>query len=306
MELRGCGTALVTPFRPDTTIDTGALAALVEWQIASGIQFLVACGTTAETPALTDGEALDVIRMVVRVAAGRVPVVAGCTHNATREVVERAKAVAAVRGVNAILTANPYYNKPTQEGQYQHFRAIAEAVPLPVVIYNIPGRTACNLEPATLVRLARDCPNLCAVKESSGNLQQITELIHMLDDARALGTKVRVLAGDDNIALAAIAVGAAGLVSVASNVIPAEMQQMIAAALSNDWSAARALQRRYYPLLLANFWETSPGPVKHILARMGRVEPVWRLPMVPPSAPVAARLDALIASLQLNPASQSS
>ena len=305
MELRGCGTALVTPFRPDTTIDTGALAALVEWQIASGIQFLVACGTTAETPALTDGEALDVIRMVVRVAAGRVPVVAGCTHNATREVVERAKAVAAVRGVNAILTANPYYNKPTQEGQYQHFRAIAEAVPLPVVIYNIPGRTACNLEPATVARLARDCPNLCAVKESSGNLQQITELIHMLDDARALGTKVRVLAGDDNIALAAIAVGAAGLVSVASNVIPAEMQQMIAAALSNDWSAARALQRRYYPLLLANFWETSPGPVKHILARMGRVEPVWRLPMVPPSPPVAARLDALIASLKLNPASQS-
>jgi 4-hydroxy-tetrahydrodipicolinate synthase len=305
MELRGCGTALVTPFRPDTTIDTTALAALVEWQIASGIQFLVACGTTAETPALTDGEALDVIRMVVRVAAGRVPVVAGCTHNATREAIERAKAVAAVRGVNAILTANPYYNKPTQEGQYQHFRAIAEAAPLPVVIYNIPGRTACNLEPATLVRLARDCPNLCAVKESSGNLQQITELIHLLEDARALSDmKVRVLAGDDNIALAAVAVGAAGLVSVASNVIPAEMQQMITAALNNDWRAARALQRRYYPLLLANFWETSPGPVKHILARMGRVAPVWRLPMVPPSAPVAARLDALIASLKLNPASQ--
>jgi 4-hydroxy-tetrahydrodipicolinate synthase len=296
MELRGCGTALVTPFRPDTTIDVEALAALVEWQIASGIQFLVACGTTAETPSLSDGEALDVIRVVVRVAAGRVPVVAGCTHNATREAVERAKAVAAVRGVNAILTANPYYNKPTQEGQYQHFRAIAEAVPLPVVIYNIPGRTACNLEPATLARLARDCHNLTAVKESSGNLQQITELIHALD-----GTKVRVLAGDDNIALAAIAVGAAGLVSVASNEIPAEMQQMIAAALSNDWTAARALQRRYYPLMLANFWETSPGPVKYIMARMGRIRPVWRLPMVPPSAPVAGRLDALIDALQLVP-----
>jgi 4-hydroxy-tetrahydrodipicolinate synthase len=257
MELRGCGTALVTPFRPDTTIDIDALAALV---------------------------------------GGRVPVVVGCTHNATREAVERAKAVAAIRGVSAILTANPYYNKPTQEGQYQHFRAIAEAVPRPVVIYNIPGRTACNLEPATLVRLARDCPNLLAVKESSGNLQQITELIHALD-----GTKVRVLAGDDNIALAAIAVGAAGLVSVASNEIPAEMQQMIAAALSNEWTAARNLQRHYYPLLLANFWETSPGPVKYILARMGRLAPVWRLPMVPPSAPVAARLDALIASLQLMP-----
>jgi 4-hydroxy-tetrahydrodipicolinate synthase len=296
MELRGCGTALVTPFRPDTTIDVEALAALVEWQIASGIQFLVACGTTAETPSLSDGEALDVIRVVVRVAAGRVPVIAGCTHNATREAVERAKAVAAVRGVNAVLTANPYYNKPTQEGQYQHFRAIAESVPLPVVIYNIPGRTACNLEPVTLARLARDCPNLYAVKESSGNLQQITELIHALD-----GTKVRVLAGDDNIALAAIAVGASGLVSVASNEIPAEMQQMVGAALSNDWTAARALQRRYYPLLLANFWETSPGPVKYIMARMGRIRPVWRLPMVPPSAPVAGRLDTLIDALQLAP-----
>jgi len=297
MELRGCGTALVTPFRPDTTIDTEALAALVEWQITSGIQFLVACGTTAETPSLSDREALDVIRLVVRVAAGRVPVVAGCTHNATREAVERAKAVAAIRDVSAILTANPYYNKPTQEGQFQHFRAIAESVPLPVVIYNIPGRTACNLEPATLARLAHACPNLYAVKESSGNLQQITELIHALDR-----TKVRVLAGDDNIALAAIAVGAAGLVSVASNEIPAEMQHMVDAALSNDWTAARNLQRRYYPLLLANFWETSPGPVKYVLARMGRVAPVWRLPMVPPSAPVAARLDALMEGLQLMPA----
>jgi 4-hydroxy-tetrahydrodipicolinate synthase len=298
MELRGCGTALVTPFHQDTTIDVEALAALVEWQIASGIRFLVACGTTAETPSLSDREALDVVRIVVRVAAGRVPVVAGCTHNATREAVERAKAVAAVRGVNAILTANPYYNKPTQEGQYQHFRAVAESVPLPVVIYNIPGRTAANLEPATVARLARDCPNLCAVKESSGNLQQITELVHLLHESN-----VRVLAGDDNIALAAIAVGAVGLVSVASNEIPAEMQQMIGAALRNDWETARAMQRKYYPLMLANFWETSPGPVKHVLSRMGRISPVWRLPMVPPSAPVAARLDTLIASFSWNPAS---
>ena len=302
MEFRGCGTALVTPFHPDTTIDMEALAALVEWQIASGIQFLVACGTTAETPSLSDREALDVIRILVRVAAGRVPVVAGCTHNATREAVERAKAVAAVRGVNAILTANPYYNKPTQEGQYQHFRAIAESVPLPVVIYNIPGRTAVNLEPATVARLARDCPNLCAVKESSGNLQQITELVHLLQETLQ-DTKVRVLAGDDNIALAAIAVGAVGLVSVASNEIPSEMQQMIGAALANDWKTARTLQRTYYPLMLANFWETSPGPVKHVLAQMGRISPVWRLPMVPPSTPIAARLDTLIASLGLKSAS---
>ena len=294
MELSGCGTALVTPFRPDTTIDIDALAALVEWQIASGIQFLVACGTTAETPALSDAEALAVIRLITEVAAGRVPVVAGCTHNATAAAVERARAVCAVRGVSAVLTANPYYNKPTQEGQFQHFRAIAEAVMLPVVIYNIPGRSACNLEPATVARLAAACANIAAVKESSGNLQQITELIHALE-----GTAVRVFAGDDNIALAAIAVGARGLISVASNEIPAEMERMVHAALINKWDVARTLQRQYYPLLLANFWETSPAPVKHVLARMGRIAPVWRLPMVAPSAPVAERLNALTDGLGL-------
>jgi 4-hydroxy-tetrahydrodipicolinate synthase len=297
MDLRGCGTALVTPFRPDLTIDTDVLAELVEWQIASGIDFLVACGTTAETPTLSDREALDVIRLVASVANGRVPVVAGCTHNATREAIERARTAADIRGVSALLTANPYYNKPTQEGQFQHFQAIAQSVALPVVIYNIPGRTGVNCEPATLVRLARACPNILAVKESSGNLQQITELIHGFD-----GTAVRVFAGDDNIALAAIAVGAAGLISVASNEIPAEMHEMISAALSDDWPRARALNRKWYPLLLANFWETSPGPVKHVLARMGRIAPVWRLPMVPPSSNVAQRLDHLMAMLDLKAA----
>jgi 4-hydroxy-tetrahydrodipicolinate synthase len=297
MDLRGCGTALVTPFRPDLTIDTDALAELVEWQIASGIDFLVACGTTAETPTLTDREALDVIRLVVKVANDRVPVVAGCTHNATSEAIERARAAADIRGVSALLTANPYYNKPTQEGQFQHFQAIAQSVGLPIVIYNIPGRTGANCEPATLVRLARACPNIAAVKESSGNLQQITELVHSFD-----GTSVRVFAGDDNIALAAIAVGASGLISVASNEIPAEMHEMIGAALSDDWQRARTLNRKWYPLMLANFWETSPGPVKHVLARMGRIAPLWRLPMVPPSANVAARLDELIATLDLKAA----
>jgi 4-hydroxy-tetrahydrodipicolinate synthase len=297
MDLRGCGTALVTPFRPDLTIDTDALAELVEWQIASGIDFLVACGTTAETPTLTDREALDVIRLVVSVANGRVPVVAGCTHNATREAIERARTAADIRGVSALLTANPYYNKPTQEGQFQHFQAIAQSVGLPVVIYNIPGRTGANCEPATLVRLTRACPNIVAVKESSANLQQITELIHGFD-----GTSVSVFAGDDNIALAAIAVGASGLISVASNEIPAEMHEMISAALSDEWHRARTLHRKWYPLLLANFWETSPGPVKHVLNRMGRIAPVWRLPMVPPSANVAARLDELIATLDLKAA----
>jgi 4-hydroxy-tetrahydrodipicolinate synthase len=294
MELSGCGTALVTPFRPDTTIDIDALAALVEWQIASGIQFLVACGTTAETPTLSDAEALAVIRLVTEVAAARVPVVAGCTHNSTSVAAERARAVCAIRGVSAVLTANPYYNKPTQEGQFQHFRAITEAVTVPVLLYNIPGRSGVNLLPGTMARLAAECPNIYGVKESSGDLQQITQLIHALD-----GTPVRVFAGDDNIALAAIAVGAMGLISVAANEIPAEMQQMISAALTNKWDRARALQRKYYPLLLANFWETSPAPVKHVLARMGKLEPVWRLPMVPPSVAVAERLNALTDALGL-------
>src|SRR5579859_6315573 len=301
MEFSGCGTALVTPFRPDLTIDTDALAELVEWQIASGIDFLVACGTTAETPTLSDREALDVIRLIVSVANGRVPVVAGCTHNATREAIERARNAADIRGVSALLTANPYYNKPTQEGQFQHFQAIAQSVALPVIIYNIPGRSGANCEPATLVRLARACPNIVAVKESRGNLQQITELIHAFHDDLDVAS-VRVFAGDDNIALAAIAVGAAGLISVASNEIPAEMHEMISAALNDDWARARALHRKWYPLLLANFWETSPGPVKHVLVRMGRIPPVWRLPMVPPSANVAARLDSLIAALELKAA----
>ncbi len=294
MELRGCGTALVTPFQPDLTIDTDALAELVEWQIASGIDFLVACGSTAETATLNDREALDVIRLVASVANGRVPVVAGCTHNATREAVERAQAAAAIPGVHALLAASPYYNKPTQEGQFQHFRAIAEAVELPLVVYNVPGRTAVNLEPATIACLVSTCPNIAAIKESSGDLQQITELIHTVD-----GTATRVFAGDDYLAVAAVAIGAAGLISVASNEIPSEMHAMVGAALDNDFKTARQLQQHWYPLMLANFWETNPAPVKHVLARMGRLAPVWRLPMVPPSATVAARLDALIATFDL-------
>ncbi len=293
MDFRGCGTALVTPFREDGTIDTDTLASLVERQIASGIHFLVACGTTAETPTLTDPEWLDVIRLVAEVASDRIPVVAGCTDNSTRRAVARAQEAASVRGVSALLTANPFYNKPSQEGQFQHFRAVAESVSLPISLYNIPGRTAANLEPATVVRLAEACPNIRGVKESSGNLQQITELIHMAPEG------VSVFAGDDNIALAAIAVGAAGLVSVASNEIPAEMAQMTDAALAGDWATARALHRRYYPLLLANFWESSPGPVKHVMARMGLLAANYRLPMVPPSLATQGKLDRLMRELGL-------
>ncbi len=293
MELTGCGTALVTPFGADGSVDEASLRALVDWQIKSGIDFLVACGTTGETPTLSDEEWLVVIRIVAERAAGRVPVWAGCTHNATREAVGKAEMAAAVPGVTAILTANPYYNRPTQEGQFQHFLAIAGSISLPVVLYNIPGRTAANLEPATILRLAEAAPNIEAVKESSGSLGQITELIHLMPEG------FKVFAGDDPMALPGIAVGGAGLISVASNEVPAEMAEMVHAALANDWEAARRLNRRYFPLMQANFWETSPGPVKAVLAMMGRIGETYRLPMVPVTEATRRKLERLAEDLGL-------
>ena len=284
MTLSGCGTALVTPFRGDGSLDEETLSELVEWQIASGIHFLVACGTTAETPTLNHEEWLRVIGIVTETTAGRVPVLAGCTHNATHEAVARAGEAASVPGVSGLLTANPFYNKPGQEGQYRHFRAIAEAVPCPVILYNIPSRTGVNLEPATILRLAEDVPNIQGVKESSGNLQQIAELIHLLPQS------FTVLAGDDVMALPVIALGGAGLVSVASNEIPSEMARLVAAALDGDWATARALNRRYFRLMTANFWESSPGPVKCMMAMMGRLQENYRLPMVPVTAATREKL----------------
>jgi 4-hydroxy-tetrahydrodipicolinate synthase len=275
MTLGGCGTALVTPFRGDGSLDEQTLRNLVQWQIESGIQFLVACGTTGETPTLTDPEWLQTIAIVAEAAAGRVPVLAGCTHNSTLEAVDLAKKAASVPGVSGLLTANPYYNKPGQEGQYRHFRAVAEAVPCPVFLYNIPGRTGTNLEPATILRLAEDVPNIQGVKESSGNLQQIAELIYIVPP------HFIVLSGDDLMALPVLALGGAGLVSVASNQLPAEMTRMVAAAIEGDWPLARELNRRYFRLMTANFWESSPGPVKCVMAMMKRLEENYRLPMVP-------------------------
>jgi len=293
MILRGCGTALVTPFRSDGSLDEETLSKLVEWQIESGIHFLVACGTTAETPTLNHEEWLRVIGVVSQTAAGRVPVLAGCTHNSTLEAVARAAEAASVPGVSGLLTANPFYNKPSQEGQYRHFRAIAEAVPCPVVLYNIPGRTGVNLEPATILRLAEDVPNIQGVKESSGNLQQIAELIHMLPPS------FTVLSGDDVMALPVIALGGAGLISVASNEIPAEMARLVMAALDGDWATARALNRRYFRLLTANFWDSSPGPVKCVMAMMGRLQENYRLPIVPVSKTTREKLKMLAQELGL-------
>jgi 4-hydroxy-tetrahydrodipicolinate synthase len=293
MNLSGCGTALVTPFRSDGSLDEEMLSKLVDWQIESGIRFLVACGTTAETPTLTHEEWLRVIRIVTEAAVGRVPVLAGCTHNSTVEAVARAGEAASIPGVSGLLSANPFYNKPGQEGQYRHFRAIAEAVPCPVVLYNIPSRTGANLEPATILRLAEDVHNIQGVKESSGNLQQIAELIHRLPSSFA------VLAGDDLMALPVIALGGAGLVSVASNEIPRPMARMVAAALQDDWTTARALNRRYFPLITANFWESSPGPVKCVMALMGRLQENYRLPIVPVTSATREKLKVLAEELGL-------
>ena len=274
-------------------MDERALFDLARWQVESGIHWLLACGTTAETPTLEDAEWLQAIRIVVEASAGRVPVWAGCTHNSTRHAVAKARAAAQIPGVSAILTANPYYNKPTQEGQFEHFRAVAQAVHLPVVLYNIPGRSAANLEPATIVRLAEAAPNIVAVKESSGNLVQITDLITQAPRS------FRVYCGDDMMALGTLGAGACGLVSVISNIIPAEMAQMVHAALSGDWPRARLLNRRYFRLMQALFRETSPGPVKAVLAMMGKIQENYRLPMVPVTPATRAYLERTVGELGL-------
>jgi len=293
MDLQGCGTALITPFRADGSIDERALYDLARWQVESGIDWLVACGTTAETPTLDEHEWLQVIQIVTEAAAGRVPVWAGCTHNATRQAVAKARAAAQVRGVTAILTANPYYNKPTQEGQYEHFKAVAGAVKLPVVLYNIPSRSGTNLEPSTVLKLVEAAPNIEAIKESSGNLVQITELVTGAPRA------FKVYAGDDTMALGTVGVGGAGLVSVVSNIIPADMTAMLRAGLANDWPTARRINRKYFRLMQGIFKETSPGPVKAILAMMGRIEENYRLPLVPVQPTTRAFLERMAGELGL-------
>ena len=274
MQVRGCGTALVTPFHQDGSLDEPALRNLVSWQVDSGIDFLVPCGTTGETPTLTHDEWLRVIDLAIEAAEGRVPIVAGATSNSTRDAVSKAQELAGRPGVDAILTASPYYNKPTQEGQYQHFKAIAEAVSKPVILYNVPGRTAANIEPSTVARLA-ELQNIVGIKEASGNLTQIAEI------CGAARPGFGVLSGDDALTLPVIALGGVGLISVASNEIPREMAEMTRAALNNDWPMAREVLRKYLPLMQANFIESSPMPVKAVLAMMGRIEEAYRLPMVP-------------------------
>jgi 4-hydroxy-tetrahydrodipicolinate synthase len=294
METTGCGTAIVTPFRADGSIDEPALWALVNWQVDAGIDFIVACGSTGEAATLDEQEWLRAVRIVIEASAGRVPVWAGCTHNSTKVLLRLASMLRQVPGVGAILSANPYYNKPTQEGQFQHFLALAKMVePIPVCLYNVPGRTGVNLDPLTVVRLAAAAPNIEAIKEASGKLPQIAELVH------SLPSSFKIFSGDDNLALAAIGVGAQGLISVASNEIPAEMARMVGAALRDEWADARELERRYGRLFEANFWESNPGPVKTILNLMGRASDTVRLPLVPPMPATRAKLERLAGELGL-------
>jgi 4-hydroxy-tetrahydrodipicolinate synthase len=294
METTGCGTAIITPFRADGSIDEAALAALVDWQIESGIDFIVACGSTGEAATLEEDEWLRAVEIAVEAAAERVPVWGGCTHNATRILLRQAARLKKVKGLSAVLSANPYYNKPTQEGQYQHFLALAREVdPLPVALYNVPGRTAANLEPATVARLAAAAGNIQAIKEASGKMEQFAELVKLLPRG------FKVFSGDDGMALPAIEVGAQGLISVVSNEIPAETTRMVRCALNGDWAEARTLERRYAELFEANFWESNPGPVKTVVSMMGRCTDTMRLPLVPPAAATRARLEHLAGELGL-------
>jgi 4-hydroxy-tetrahydrodipicolinate synthase len=289
----GTGTALVTPFHRDGALDERALHGLIQRQIDAGIDFLVPCGTTGESPTLTHEEHLRVVQIAVKLAKGRVPVLAGAGGYNTMEVVALARELAEI-GADGILSVTPYYNKPTQEGLYQHFRTIAEAVPLPIILYSVQGRTGVNIEAATVKRLA-EIENIAGIKEASGNISQMAAILN------AVPEDFIVLSGDDAITLPLIALGGRGVISVVSNEIPAEMAQLTRLALQGDFAGAREIHRRYHPLMEVNFVESNPIPVKAALAEMDLLEPAWRLPLVPPKAENQARIRAVLESLGLVP-----
>jgi 4-hydroxy-tetrahydrodipicolinate synthase len=290
-EILGCGTALVTPFQQNGELDEAALRRLVRFQVQEGIDFLVPCGTTGESPSLEHDEQMRAIEIVIEEAAGRVPVVAGVGGNNTRKVCELARDVRRL-GADAILSVSPYYNKPTQEGLYQHFRAIAEAAELPVILYNVPGRTASNIEPQTVARLAQ-VPNIIGIKEASGNLTQQMEIL------RIAPPEFRVLSGDDAQTFALMSLGGVGLISVASNEAPRAMSRLTRLLLDGNYSEARRLHFELLPLMNVNFIETSPIPVKAALSMMGLINEVYRLPLVPLRAENRARVSDVLSSLGL-------
>jgi len=287
----GCGTALVTPFARDGSIDERAVRQLARRQIDAGIDFLVPCGTTGESPTLSIDERVRVVELVVEAAEGKVPVLAGAGGYDTREVIESALRMKRA-GADGILSVTPYYNRPTHEGLFQHYSAIAGEVGLPIVVYNVPGRTGCNVEVATLVRLSA-VPNIVGVKEASGNMSQICAVCSAVPDGFG------VLSGDDALTLPTMSVGGHGIISVASNEVPAEMARMTAAAARGDFGAARRLHAQLFPLMQVNFIESSPGPVKCAMAAMGLLEEHYRLPMVPVSDTSRARIRAVVETMGL-------
>ena len=287
----GCGTAMVTPFLPDGSLDEATLHLLVERQIDAGIDFLVPCGTSGESPTLAHAEHLRVVEITLEHARGRVPVLAGAGGYNTLEVITLAQELAAI-GVDGILSVTPYYNKPTQEGLYQHYKALASASALPIVLYSVQGRTGVNIEPTTVKRLA-GIEGIVGIKEASGSISQMSAILNSVPN------DFLVLSGDDAIALPLIALGGRGVISVVSNEIPSEMKLLTRLALQNDFPAARQLHRRYLPLMEINFVESNPIPVKAAMAEMGLLKPVWRLPLVPPGRESHARIRAVLESVSL-------
>ncbi|HBB89728.1 MAG TPA: 4-hydroxy-tetrahydrodipicolinate synthase [Blastocatellia bacterium] len=290
--LRGCATALVTPFTSDGAIDEAALTRLIEYQLNNGVRLLVPCGTTGESATMTEEEDQRVISRAIELARGRAKVIAGTGSNSTAAAIENSK-IAQRLGADAVLVVAPFYNKPTQPGLYAHFRAVAEAVDVPIVIYNVPGRTSCNIAAETTLKLARDCENIVAVKEASGNLSQIMEIL------RGRSAGFNVLSGDDAITFALIALGGDGLISVASNQAPELMSRLVDLALAGKWDEARELHYRLLPLMETNFIESSPGPVKAGLAMMNLIGENFRLPLVPIQESSRARLRDVMAELGL-------
>jgi 4-hydroxy-tetrahydrodipicolinate synthase len=291
MLFQGCGTAMVTPFRKDGSLDEITLRSLVKRQIDEGINFLVPCGTTGENPTLTRQEHLRVVEITLEEAKGRVPVLAGAGGYNTVEVIELAKEIKAM-GADGILSVTPYYNKPTQEGLYQHYKAIASAVKLPIIVYSVQGRTGVNIEPATLKRLS-EVDYIVGVKEASGNIGQQANVVHQVPSDFA------VLSGDDAITIPLIALGGHGLVSVVANEIPGEMTDLVQRSLANDFAGAREVQHKYMALMEVNFVESNPIPVKAAMALMGLLEPVYRLPLCPPNPASLAKIEKVLEALGL-------
>jgi 4-hydroxy-tetrahydrodipicolinate synthase len=287
----GCGTAMVTPFRKDLSLDEETLRRLVRRQIAAGINFLVPCGTTGESPTLSHEEHLRVVAITLEEAKGKVPVLAGAGGYNTQHVIEMAREAERL-GADGILSVTPYYNKPTQEGLYYHFKTIAESVSLPIILYNVPPRTNVNIDPPTLRRLA-EIGNIIGVKEASGNISQITQVIQQVPE------NFLVLSGDDALTLPIAAMGGKGIISVASNEIPAEMTRLAQLCLAGKFEEARIMQRKWLPLLEVNFIETNPTPVKAGMAEMGLLEPVFRLPLVPPRTENLAKIRTVLESLAI-------